>query len=184
MHLNQRIEEERNRVSKEIKKLTEENQVDLSLLNDLKQEYNTVVVNSDEIEIDKVNAQIKEVNGRINRRKEKISAYSDKHNPVIQKMISEEVKGWLNEVAILEEQANEKVKMLKPTQQKLMNELLELNNMKNRSHNLRHWINVYSEQLNDVSRKNLSLPKYFDVTSSIVNQMRSLLIGEGQVFKL
>ncbi|MBE1557001.1 hypothetical protein [Sporosarcina limicola] len=177
MSLEQRIQEERNRISGEVKLLTEENIVDVESLDVLKQSYNSAIISSDEKEIDRVNAQIKEVNGRITRRKEKIEAYGDKNNPIIQAMICEEATGWLNELAILEEQAVDKDKELTPVKAELIEGLLEMDGMKRRSVWLRSTLNDWKEQLSEHNRDKIGLPvSRFDLLSPVTTRMRMLLV--------
>jgi len=184
MSINERIQEERNRVSGEIERLKEENRIDLVMLNELRQEYNAAIVSSDKNEIDKVNFQIKEVNSRIARRKEKIEAFSDKNNPIIQNMIVEEVTKWLNQIAILEEQAETLYKELEPKHKELFNNLREMVQMKYEVDTLQSVVSHYCRELNEVNQKKLGVKVNGGYSNKVLKQILPLLIEHGQVFKV
>lgn len=185
MDLNQRIQEERNRVSSEIKRLEEENRIDLENLSELKQEYHAAIISSDEIEIDKVNSQIKEVNRRITRRKEKIEAFNDKNNPVIQNIISEEITKWLNEIAELEKEAETLYKRLEPKYKELLQGLREMVRMKYSVDALLNLIKYYGRELNEKNQKKLGVDNYvYGLDNKILKRILPLLIERGQVFKV
>lgn len=183
MNLNERIQVERNRVSGEIEQLKKQNEIDQGNLNELKQEYHAVVVTGDDVEIDKVNAQIKEVSSRVSRRNDMIKALEDKNNPVIQKMISMAIEGWLEDIQTFEGQATEKLKKLEKVHQTLVKELLEVNDLYRKSSNRRSAINQYTQVLNSVAKKKLGISNNMDIVGPIPNKMRSFLIESHQVFK-
>jgi chromosome segregation ATPase len=182
--LEQRIQAERNRVSGEIQKLKKENEIDSEILNDLKQEYNAAILSNDENEIDFVNSNIKQVNGRISRRKEKIAALEDKNNPIIQTMISEELNKWLNELSILNKQAQDKYKELEPKQKELLNGLHQMVEMKKRVDQLQHLIKDFTNQLNETSKKKLGLEGYYGSDNKVLGKILPLLIEHREVFKV
>lgn len=182
MNLSEKIQAERNRVSEEVQELESQNKKDTELLATLKEEYNRVLFSSNTNDIDFVNSQIKEVMARIGRRKEKINVMRDENNPIIQDLIMGQVTKWFDELKSLEQKAKEKDSKLQGMKKKYVAELLELNNMKNRSARLRSILNHWNDQLSETNRKEIGL-SHMDIVSPIVYQIRALMIQDREVFK-
>ncbi|WP_145524128.1 hypothetical protein [Virgibacillus sp. SK37] len=181
MNLNDRIKKERNRVAIDVEQLVKENEADSKNLKELQEDYRKAIFNSNEGEMDKINSQIQEVSVRITRRKIKINELS-KNNPIIQKMIMEEITLWVNEISILEKQAADKFKELEPIRKKLLKELIELDKMKHRVNNLRSVTGSYLNQLNDTNKKKIMYDEY--ASNKVLDSILSLLIERGDVFKV
>jgi cysteinyl-tRNA synthetase len=185
--LNQRIQEEKERVKEEIERLKKENMTDSENLEELQQEYNAAIINSDESEIDKVNEQIKIVNARITRRKDKINALEDENNPVIQEIIMEHIEKCIGTTAILEEQAESIYKELQPKHQELLKGLQELDRIRNRLANMEISIRDYGQKLNGQNKEKLNVQAYSGYSGfldPVLKNILSLLIQRNDVFKV
>lgn len=182
MNLTERIKAENNRVGGEITRLQHDNKIDFEILEELKKNYHASILTADDIEIDKVNFQIKEVSARITRRNEKIDALGSKNNPIIQNMISEEIQKWQNEKAILEEQAATLYIELDPKHKELIDKIREMVHMKYRVDTLNSAIGSYGQELNEDTRKslNINLHRY---NNPILDKILALLIEHREVFK-
>lgn len=92
------IQQERERVAQQLQELCQQNDQDAEQLKSLKQEYSKAVFDSDIVEMDKLNTQIKELTMVIQERKELIDVLSDKKNPVIQRAVFEATKVWMEQI--------------------------------------------------------------------------------------
>src|SRR5690606_22314616 len=120
---------------------------------------------------------------RINRRKEKIDAFNHKNNPMIQDIAMEELTKMINEIAILEEQAEDKFNELKPLHDHLLKGLKEMEEMKHKVNRLKFAIprNIDS-YLNESNKAKLKFDRF--ASNKVLDCMTPLFIEGGDVFKI
>ncbi|MBN6890038.1 putative RNase H-like nuclease (RuvC/YqgF family) [Cytobacillus horneckiae] len=183
MSLKQRIQEEIKRVASNVDQLKKEDTIDRESLKGLQEEYKKAVFNDGDI--DSLNEEIKTIKSRIEKRKIKLEAFTERNNPIIQDMVIVEVDQWLKEIAILEEQAEVISGNLQPIYQKLSDGLEELVCMKYRVDNLREAINYFNKlYLNDASKRQLNLNAVGYDGNPVLNKILPLLIEHKDVFKV
>lgn len=183
MTLNQRVQAERNRVAGQLSQLKEQNEVDKEHLDELSREYHAAILSGTEQDIDSTNERIKEVNSRITRRNDMIKALGDKHNPVIQNLISQSMGMWLEEIDIIEEKAKAMAKELEPQHKALLKALSEINSLYRRSVSLRSVVSHWTRELSPSAQRDMGLsPGGMDAVGPIPNEMRKLLVESQQVF--
>lgn len=158
-NLRETIEQERNRVAQQIKELTEQNVKDSSLLQSLKEEYSKAVFDTDTKLMDELNAQIKELAGIIQERKDMIEVLSDKKNPVIQRTVAEASKAWLGQLKQIDEEATNLFKELEQHHKKVVAGLEKLQLLREQADRLAGYINDYNHLIPIDSREALGLPK-------------------------
>jgi Sec7-like guanine-nucleotide exchange factor len=184
MNLDERVQAERNRVSGQLSQLKEQNDVDKEHLDELSREYHAAILSGTEQDIDSTNERIKEVNSRISRRNDMIKAIGDKHNPVIQNLISEEMGKWIQEIESIEDQAKAMAKKLEPQHNALLKGLSEINSLYLKASSYRSAVSHWTRELSSSAQRDIGLsPGGMDAVGPTPKDMRKLLIESHQVFK-
>lgn len=185
MNFSQQLEMEKKRASEQVEQLRNENETDLKLLDKLKGEYTEAIFSSDESVIDQVNAQIKEVNGRIKRRSDKLSVFDDKNNPNIQKIFQAGIADFLSEKENLEKEAAAISKKLKATHKELLTGVEKLVEMKKRTDNLNEYIRMSHREMNELTRvqSGLNPENWVHLENGVMPLIGPLLVEGSQVWK-
>lgn len=169
MNLIEKIQEEKNRVAKEVEKLQSQNAADLKKMESLKEDY---IYSTDANDIDIVNAQIKDLAEAIRMRKEKI-AYLQTNDPKIEGLYVEQLKQWINEKNDLEEQSEKLFEKLNEHRQALIDGLNQLAESSYRIFLLKDRIKSGSANIKDGEFKKFAFKEgdRDNKTARIINSM-------------
>lgn len=184
MNLYQRIEQERLRITGEVERLENEIKADEEALKDVQEVYNKALFTENRGRIDQINSQINDLAIGIARRKAKVNVLKkEEDNPVIQEMITNELRKMISSLADTERNALEKIKKMERDYKKLMDGISEVNDLYKKAKQYRAFINRCNQQIKESNRKDLGLSNIgVDVIGPIPKQMRKFLIQEGDLF--
>ncbi|RKD21116.1 hypothetical protein BEP19_15695 [Ammoniphilus oxalaticus] len=183
MKLTERIQLEKEKSAEELTELLEANKEDESLLKDLKSEYELAIVESDENKINELESEINSCTRRITRRRVRINHFTSESDPVIQKMIVDELKKSRLVAYEAEQRAAKQIKTIKESRAKLLKQIKELNKDYKISSRYRGYINSWVKQLNEESRNELGIDKLgVSVVPPIAKEMQDLTIDRVHIF--
>jgi len=162
--LAEKIEHEKERVESLIAELTMQNSDDQATLDGHEAIFRKAVfTNADAKTIASINADKLEASNRIQHRNELIkvlSTQSDQENPVLQNLIVETFKKYLQGIKDAEDKAAALLKKMKPHHKALIEGLKEMEGLRDLLHSNRAGINQFQPRLKEENLTKLGLTGY------------------------
>lgn len=175
--IDEAIREDQQKAADKLTELQELQKQDNELVDQLKQEYFKAITDGDNASIDAVNEKLKEASQRIQNHNLLIEALSVKGSPSVQRIVSEAVTVWDDEMKELDQQASKLHGELLMHHKAVVEGLVLLQQMREKASGRRTMIERYAVMLSEESKAAVAYPSSF-AKVDIVKYMQPLLITQ------
>lgn len=170
------IREAQQKAADKLAELQELLKQDKEVMDQLKKDYFVALTAGDNSSIDSINEQLKEASQRNQDYSNMIEALSVKKNPHVQRIISDAIIAWNEDINSLDQQANKLFKELLPHHKALIEGLMKLQQLREKVSGYSYDIDRYGSTLSDENKAAVGYPNLSYCGVNITKYMNPLLI--------